>query len=100
MTHADFVKAVAEDVNKKYKEEGKKSLTNENVKDVINSETNVIVEVVRSGDKLTIPGLGTFEMGKRAAREGRNPQTGATMQIPEKNVPKFKAAKAFKDALG
>lgn len=100
MTHTDFVKAVAEDVNKKYTEEGKKSLTNENVKDVINSSVTVITDIVKSGDKITIPSLGTFEPSLRAAREGRNPSTGATIQIPAKTVPKFKAAKAFKEAIG
>lgn len=99
MTHTDFVKATAEVVNKKYVAEGKKTLSNENVKDVINAETEVIVAAVKAGDKLTIPGLGTFESGVRSAREGRNPVTGATIQIPEKTVPKFKAAKAFKDAV-
>ena len=99
MTHTEFVKAVAENVNKKYAEEGKKSLTNENVKDVIGSSVDVIVSTVKSGDKLTIPSLGTFETSVRAARVGRNPATGKEIQIPEKTVPKFKAAKAFKDAI-
>lgn len=99
MTHTEFVKTVAENVNKKYAADGKKAITNENVKDVINSSVDVIVSTVKSGDKLTIPGLGTFESTVRAAREGRNPATGKTIQIPEKTVPKFKAAKAFKDAI-
>ena len=99
MTHTEFVKTVTENVNKKYTEEGKKSITNENVKDVINSSVDVIVSTVKAGDKLTIPGLGTFESAIRAAREGRNPSTGGTIHIPEKTVPKFKAAKAFKDAI-
>ena len=99
MTHTEFVKTVAENVNKKYTADGKKSITNENVKDVINSSVDVIVSTVKAGDKLTIPGLGTFEAATRAAREGRNPSTGGTIHIPEKTVPKFKAAKAFKDAI-
>lgn len=99
MTHAEFVKAVATKVNDSYKEAGKSTITNENVKDVITASTDVIVDTVKAGDKLTIPGLGSFETTVRTAREGRNPVTGQTIQIPEKTVPKFKAAKAFKDAV-
>ena len=62
--------------------------------------TDVVAAELKKGEKIQLVGFGTFEVSERAAREGRNPQTGATMQIPEKNVPKFKAAKAFKDALG
>ena len=99
MTHTEFVKTVAENVNKKYTADGKKSITNENVKDVINSSVDVIVSTVKAGDKLTIPGLGTFEAATRAAREGRNPQTGASMTIAASKAPKFKAGKALKDML-
>ena len=49
-------------------------------------------------DALEIPGLGTFESRERSAREGRNPQTGETMQIAATTVPGFKAAAAFKQA--
>ena len=99
MTHTEFVKTVAENVNKKYTADGKKSITNENVKDVINSSVDVIVSTVKAGDKLTIPGLGTFEAATRAAREGRNPKTGETMPIAASKTPKFKAGKALKDMV-
>ncbi len=99
MTQSDFTKAVVADVNKKYAVEGKKALTNENVKDVINSFVCVTTECVSKGEKITIAGLGTFESAERSAREGRNPITGASIHIDAKRVPKFKAAKAFKEAL-
>lgn len=99
MTQSDFTKAVTADVNKGYAVEGKKSITNENVKDVINSAVNVITECVAKGDKISISGLGSFEASERSARDGRNPITGQTIHIEAKKVPKFKAAKAFKDAL-
>lgn len=99
MTQSDFTKAVAADVNKKYAVEGKKSITNENVKDVIASSVDIITECVSKGDKVSIAGLGSFEAAERSARDGRNPITGQTIHIEAKKVPKFKAAKAFKDAL-
>jgi DNA-binding protein HU-beta len=54
---------------------------------------------MRKGDPVTLVGFGTFYVSKRAAREGRNPRTGAAINIKEANVPKFRAGKALKDAL-
>ena len=51
------------------------------------------------GDKVAVPGFGTFSVGERAAREGRNPQTGAVVKIAACKTAKFKAASALKDAL-
>ena len=51
------------------------------------------------GDKVSLVGFGTFSVAKRAAREGRNPATGAPIKIPAANVPKFKAGKKLKDAV-
>lgn len=99
MTQTDFTKLVAADVNKKYTDEGKKTLTNDNVKDVIGSFTKVVTEQVAKGEKISISGLGSFEASERSARDGRNPITGETIHIPAKKAPKFKAAKAFKEAL-
>ena len=50
-----------------------------------------ITETLKKGDSVTLVGFGTFSVSKRAAREGRNPQTGATIKIPAKNVARFKA---------
>ncbi len=52
-----------------------------------------------NGDKVQIPGFGTFLVSARAAREGRNPATGETIQIKASNVARFKAGKALKDAV-
>jgi DNA-binding protein HU-beta len=60
---------------------------------------DAITGAVASGDKVQIPGLGTFEPRERNAREGRNPQTGETIQIAATTAPGFKAATAFKDAV-
>ena len=67
------------------------------------TELKAFVETVeaalKAGDKVQLVGFGTFEVSERAAREGRNPQTGETMKIAASKSPKFKAGKALKDAL-
>ena len=60
---------------------------------------DVITEQLKAGDKVQLVGFGTFEVSERAAREGRNPQTGKTMKIAACKAPKFKAGKALKDAI-
>ena len=54
---------------------------------------------LKKGDKVQLVGFGTFEVSKRAARKGRNPQTGEEMKIKASKTPKFKAGKAFKDMI-
>ncbi len=54
---------------------------------------------LKKGDSVTLVGFGTFSVSKRAARSGRNPRTGETIQISASNMPKFKAGKALKDAV-
>jgi len=66
----------------------------------LDAVVEVVVAEVARGEKLQIPGLGTFEPRERGAREGRNPQTGETIQIAATTVPGFKAATAFKSAVG
>lgn len=58
-----------------------------------------IKNAVAAGESVQLIGFGTFEARERAAREARNPQTGATLKIPAKKVPAFKPGKAFKDAV-
>jgi DNA-binding protein HU-beta len=58
-----------------------------------------ITDSLKKGDPVALVGFGTFQVKPRAAREGRNPQTGATIQIAASNVPSFKAGKALKDAV-
>ena len=54
---------------------------------------------LKSGDTVTLVGFGTFSVSSRAARSGRNPRTGETIQIKASKMPKFKAGKALKDAV-
>ena len=58
-----------------------------------------IISTLGNGDQVTLVGFGTFSVRERAARAGRNPQTGETIQIKASKSPGFKAGKAFKDAL-
>ncbi|HDH03630.1 MAG TPA: HU family DNA-binding protein [Actinobacteria bacterium] len=58
-----------------------------------------ITSALKGGDRVQISGFGTFEVRARAARQGRNPQTGATIQIKASNAPAFKAGKALKEAV-
>jgi nucleoid DNA-binding protein len=57
------------------------------------------IEEAKEGEKVQLVGFGTFDIGERSAREGRNPQTGESIQISASKTPKFKAGKAFKDAV-
>ncbi len=61
--------------------------------------TDVVAQELKKGDKIQLVGFGTFEVSTRAARTGRNPQTGAEMNIPASKAPKFKAGKALKDMV-
>jgi len=61
--------------------------------------TSIVAEQLKAGEKIQLVGFGTFEVSERAAREGRNPSTGATMQIAASKAPKFKAGKALKDLV-
>lgn len=61
--------------------------------------TDVVTEELKKGGKVQLVGFGTFEVSERAARDGRNPQTGKVMKIAASKAPKFKAGKALKDEL-
>ena len=61
--------------------------------------TGTVQKELKKGNKVQLVGFGTFEVSKRAKREGRNPQTGETMTIKASKTPKFKAGKAFKDFI-
>jgi len=61
--------------------------------------TDVVAKELKKGEKVTLIGFGTFEVSKRSARTGRNPQTGETIKIKAAKTPKFKAGKALKDAV-
>ena len=89
MNKTELVAAVAEqaDISKKDAEKALKAFV------------DVVTEEMKKGEKVQLVGFGTFEVGERAAREGRNPQTGKTMKIEACKAPKFKAGKALKDAV-
>ena len=61
--------------------------------------TDVVAKELKKGGKVQLVGFGTFEVSERAARDGRNPQTGKVMKIAASKAPKFKAGKALKDEL-
>lgn len=65
----------------------------------LDATTAAITKSLKKGDLVTLIGFGTFYVGKRAARSGRNPRTGATIKIKAANSPKFRAGKALKDAV-
>ena len=60
---------------------------------------DIVGKALKKGDTVTLVGFGTFSVRKRAAREGRNPQTGATIKIKASKAPTFKAGKALKDSI-
>lgn len=74
-------------------------LTKKDVAAVVDAYHQTVTKTLKKNDKVQIIGFGTFETSKRAARTGRNPQTGAEIKIPAAKVPKFKAGKALKDAV-
>lgn len=77
----------------------KSGQTKKDVEQVVNGLLDEITTALASGDKVQFVGFGTFEARKRSSRSGRNPQTGATIQIPETVVPAFKAGNKLKDAV-
>jgi DNA-binding protein HU-beta len=89
MTKADLIARIAKDA-KVSKKAGEVAL---------NTIVKAVKETLKKGQSLTLVGFGTFSLGKRAARMGRNPQTGAAIKIKAAKVPKFRAGKALKDAV-
>ncbi len=86
MTKADLVEKVAQAVN----------LTKKDTEVVINTVFESISGALSKGDKVELRGFGSFRVRKRDARQGRNPQTGASVAVPSKKVPFFKAGKELK----
>lgn len=89
MNKTEFISAIAE----------KAELSKKDAEKALKAFTDVVEEELKKGEKIQLVGFGTFEVSERAAREGRNPQTGATMKIEACKVPKFKPGKALKDAV-
>jgi DNA-binding protein HU-beta len=65
----------------------------------LDATTDTVTKTLKKGDSVTLIGFGTFKVSKRAARNGRNPRTGATIKIAARKAPVFTAGKALKDAL-
>ena len=77
----------------------KAGMTKKDAEQVINAFFTVVEDASEGGDKIQLIGFGTVETRDRQARKGRNPQTGAEINIPATRVPAFKAGKAVKDAV-
>ena len=77
----------------------KSGLPKADAEKALNAFTNVVTDALVNNDKVQLVGFGTFETGERAARTGRNPQTGEIINIPACKAPKFKAGKALKEAV-
>ena len=77
----------------------KTELSKKDAEKAVKAFTEVVADELKKGEKIQLVGFGTFEVSERAAREGRNPQTGETMKIAASKAPKFKAGKALKDAI-
>ena len=77
----------------------KTDITKADASKVISALFDSIQDTLRQGDRVAIPGFGTFEVADRPARQGRNPQTGAPIEIAASKAAKFKAGKSLKDAL-
>ena len=89
MNKTELVAAVAQ----------KAELSKKDAEKALKAFIDVVTDELKKGEKVQLVGFGTFEISERAAREGRNPLTGATMSIPASKAPKFKAGKALKDAV-
>jgi len=89
MNKTELIAAVAE----------KSELSKKDAEKVVNAFTDEELDELKKGEKIQLVGFGTFEVSERAARTGRNPQTGAEMTIAASKNPKFKAGKALKDSI-
>ncbi|MGL5042038.1 MAG: HU family DNA-binding protein [Culicoidibacterales bacterium] len=74
-------------------------LSKKDAESAVNAVLEAIKSALKSGEKVTLTGFGTFEVRERSARQGRNPQTGETIQIAASKVPAFKAGKELKEAV-
>ena len=89
MNKSDLVAAIA----------AKTGDTKKSAEEALNAFVNVVTEALVKGDKVQLVGFGSFEVRKRAARKGRNPQTKEEIKIPASKAPVFKAGKALKDLV-
>jgi DNA-binding protein HU-beta len=89
MNKSELITAMAQSLNSK-----------KDAESALNSLLGGISTALAKGDKVTLPGFGTFKISKRKARTGRNPRTGEAVKIKAHNVPQFAPGKKLKDAIG
>ena len=89
MNKTELVAAMAE----------KAQISKKDAEAALKAFTDVVADELKKGEKIQLVGFGTFEVSERAARTGRNPQTGEEMNIAASKAPKFKAGKALKDSI-
>lgn len=89
MNKGELIEAIANDAN----------LTKAQAQAALDAFVSNVQKSLKSGDKVTLVGFGTFSASTRAARMGRNPQTGQPIRIPARRVAKFSAGKALKEAI-
>jgi len=89
MNKTELIAAVAEQAG----------ISKKDAEKALKAFTDVVAEELKNDGKVQLVGFGTFEVSERAAREGRNPQSGETMMIAASKAPRFKAGKALKDML-
>lgn len=89
MTKADLINAMAE----------KTGFSKTDTEKALKAFVDAVTDALKKDDKVALVGFGTFCVGQRAARTGKNPQTGAKIAIPAAKTPKFKAGKALKDSV-
>ncbi len=89
MNKAELVEEVAAEIG----------LTKKEVNNAVDAMTSAITDSLARGEKVTLVGFGTFLVQKRKARQGVNPQTGARISIPAKDVPKFKPGRNLREAV-
>ena len=89
MNKTELIAAIAEQAG----------LSKKDAEAALNAFTDIVGKTLKKGDKVQLVGFGTFEISERAARTGRNPQTGKSIKIKASKAPKFKAGKALKDLV-
>ena len=89
MNKAELIEAIADAVD----------LTKADAGKALDGLVDAITAALKAGDTVSLVGFGSFQVKERAARQGRNPQTGATIDIAAAKIPSFKAGKALKDAV-
>lgn len=89
MNKKDLVAAIAE----------RAGLTKKDAEKALDAFTATVVDALKKGEKVNLVGFGVFEVRERKARIGRNPQTGAAIQIPATKVPAFRPGKGFKESI-